>query len=259
MDKETTQRLEEFHKAAAAVADDVVYSIFPNKILELQQLIDASSDPSSPFNISHATSATDVTVYPPPGRAPSEEPDSKKRKRSADDGVNGTSAAGLTSSNDAHHARFPNLILANKHLTTVHAAVKKECEQLAELCDKVKLWVNLSMPKIEEKHHEFSNIGVQIQEEVLTELHRSQESAYNLRDAGRQDHLNRAKICSKIVKYPHIEDYTLALKEHDEKQLYVARQNLYDLRNVYAILTDILHKNMTKIRSPKGNNHSGLY
>ena len=40
----------------------------------------------------------------------------------------------------------------------------------------------------------------------------------------------------------------LALKEHDEKQLYVARQNLYDLRSIYAILTDILHKNMDKVR-----------
>ena len=103
---------------------------------------------------------------------------------------------------------------------------------------------------------------------MLSELHRSQESAYNLRDAGRQDYLTRAKICSKIMKYPHLEDYAvrviprnmsytimhfnnpsqLALKEHDEKQLYVARQNLYDLRSIYAILTDILHKNMDKVR-----------
>lgn len=45
--------------------------------------------------------------------------------------------------------------------------------------------------------------------EVLSELHRSQESAYNIRDASRQDHLHRAKICSKIVKYPHIEDYAV--------------------------------------------------
>ena len=39
----------------------------------------------------------------------------------------------------------------------------------------------------------------------------------------------------------------LALLEHDEKQLYTARQNLYDIRNVYAILTDILHKNINKV------------
>ena len=45
--------------------------------------------------------------------------------------------------------------------------------------------------------------------EVLNELHRSQESAYNLRDSARQSHLNRAKLCSKLIKYPHVEDYTV--------------------------------------------------
>jgi hypothetical protein len=41
----------------------------------------------------------------------------------------------------------------------------------------------------------------------------------------------------------------LALKEHDDKQLYIARQNLSDLRNVYAVVTDIIHKNITKVLS----------
>jgi hypothetical protein len=102
--------------------------------------------------------------------------------------------------------------------------------------------------------------------EVLSELHRAQESAYNLRDIARQDHIARAKICSKIIKYPNVQDYPvcssttgysisrvnlpnlsqLALREHDEKQLYLARQHLFDLRNVYAVVTDIIHKNIAK-------------
>lgn len=47
--------------------------------------------------------------------------------------------------------------------------------------------------------------------EVLNELHRSQESGYNMRDSIRQNHLNRAKICSKIIKYPHLEDYAVRI------------------------------------------------
>lgn len=39
----------------------------------------------------------------------------------------------------------------------------------------------------------------------------------------------------------------LALIEHDDKQLYLARQHLYDLRNVYAVLTDLIHKNISKV------------
>lgn len=45
--------------------------------------------------------------------------------------------------------------------------------------------------------------------EVLSELHRSQESGYNLRDESREGHLDRAKICSKLIKYPNIEDYAV--------------------------------------------------
>ena len=41
----------------------------------------------------------------------------------------------------------------------------------------------------------------------------------------------------------------LALKEHDEKQIYVARQNINDLLSIYAVLTDILHKNIDKVTS----------
>ncbi|KAI0720142.1 proteasome activator pa28 REG alpha/beta subunit [Fomitopsis betulina] len=253
MDKETTKKIEAFRTAAAAAAEDVVFQLFPSKILELQQLIDSTNEESSPFNMSHAAHFTNPTVYPPP--TPIEGgPDVKKRKLHPD-GTNGVVTTGLTLANDVRHAVYPNLVTANQHMDKAYAIVKKECDQLAYSCDKVKLWVNLSMPKIEDG----DNFGVQIQEEVLSELHRSQESAYNIRDASRQDHLHRAKICSKIVKYPHIEDYALALKEHDEKQIYVARQSLFDLRNVYAVLTDILHKNITKIRAPKGNNLAGMY
>jgi proteasome activator subunit 3 (PA28 gamma) len=68
-----------------------------------------------------------------------------------------------------------------------------------------------------------------------------------MRDTGRQTMLSRAKICSKIIKYPNLPDYRDALVEHDRKQLYYARQHLSDIRNIYAIVTDILHKNITKV------------
>lgn len=104
------------------------------------------------------------------------------------------------------------------------------------------------------------NFGVQIQEDVLNELSRAQESAYNLRDVARAQHFTRAKLCAKLIKYPNVEDYVvclpflcffelvyekslqISLRDHDEKQLYMARQHMYDIRNVYAILFDILQK-----------------
>jgi hypothetical protein len=42
----------------------------------------------------------------------------------------------------------------------------------------------------------------------------------------------------------------LALKEHDDKQQYLANQHLRDIRNMYATLTDVLHKNISKVGVP---------
>jgi len=137
----------------------------------------------------------------------------------------------------------------------VHGVIKKESEDLVAFTDQVRIWVALTQPKIEDG----DNFGVGIQEEVLCELNRAQESAYNIRDTTRQDHIARAKICSKLIKYPNIDDYKLALIEHDDRQLYLARRHLYDLRNVYAVITDLIHKNISKIRVPKANNSVGLY
>ncbi|KAL1951134.1 hypothetical protein VTO73DRAFT_283 [Trametes versicolor] len=215
---------------------------------DLQKLIESTREPTSPFHLSNASHLTDTAIYVQPS-APAQ-PEAKKRKLGSGEAANGASSL-----DDASHAKHPGKMVGNKHTAALHEQLKRECETLAEYCDKVKLWINLSMPRIEDG----DNFGVQIQEDVLSEIHRSQESAYNLRDAARQDYLTRAKICSKILKYPHLEDYAHALKEHDEKQLYIARQNLYDLRSIYAILTDMLHKNIEKIRTPKGNNSSGMY
>lgn len=207
-------------------------------------MIQSFDSSSSPFHPSHTSTSTDGTVYPPPDSHPSEEPPSKKRR-----------LADPIDSNAVQNGRFTSVVVSNKHISGLHAIVKRESEQLSSTVDQVKMWITLTMPKIEDG----DNFGVQIQEEVLSELHRAQESAYNLRDTARQDYLTRAKICSKLIKYPNLEDYMLALKEHDEKQIYFSRQHIIDIRNMYASLMDLIQKNITKIRVPKANNNRALY
>ncbi|PBL00476.1 proteasome activator pa28, REG alpha/beta subunit [Armillaria gallica] len=241
MDKQLTTEIEKFRAGLASSAEDIAFRIFPSKILELQEMIQSFDSSSSPFHPSHAS--TDGTVYPPPDSHSSEEPPSKKRR-----------LADPIDSNAAQNGRFTSVVVANKHISGLHAIVKRESEQLSST-DQVKMWITLTMPKIEDG----DNFGVQIQEEVLSELHRAQESAYNLRDTARQDHITRAKICSKLIKYPNLEDYMLALKEHDEKQIYFSRQHIIDIRNMYASLMDLIQKNITKIRVPKANNNRALY
>ncbi|THH06343.1 hypothetical protein EW145_g4145 [Phellinidium pouzarii] len=243
---ELSDKLRAYQDKIADRAEDIIFNVFPKKLFDLQDLVDASSDPSDPFNIANASTSTDPTVYPDPSRDQRQE--SKKRK--VIDGEGRT-----TSPNTTENARYAEHVHANKHIEGVHAQLKKECEELALLCTEVEMWLNSTMPKIEDG----DNFGVEIQEQALVELHRCQQSAYNLRDSARQHHLTRAKICSKLIKYPNVEDYTLTLKEHDEKVLYAARVDLFDLRSIYAVMINIFHKNIAKIRAPKANNSIALY
>ncbi|KAG1889522.1 proteasome activator pa28 REG alpha beta subunit [Suillus subluteus] len=247
MSKEVAKSIEDFRAKVAEAAEGIVFRVFPNKIIELTSLIESTNTDDSPYQISQAAASTDTTIYPPPSSTETNGPSSNKRKRNED------GSAAPAHLNETVNARYPELVHANKLISKLHETVKLECAQLSDSCDKVKLWVNLTMPKyvlFDISYYLGDNFGVQIQEEVLSELLRSQESAYNIRDAARQHHLARAKICSKLIKYPHIEDYTLGLKEHDEKQFFFTRQNLIDIRNVYAVLTDILHKNIAKAGFP---------
>ncbi|KAF8215976.1 proteasome activator pa28 REG alpha/beta subunit [Mycena galopus ATCC 62051] len=245
MDKDLAARLEAFQKQASVAGENIVFRVFPTK---LQDKIQSTSLPSSPYHHDHLATATDATVYPAPDPSLSNgEPQSKKRKM--DDGS-------LPSAN----ARFPGLVHANKVMGTLHATLKRECEELATLTDQVKLWISLTMPNGDNFGAQSLNIPhCSMLAEVIAELQRAQDSAFNLRDSARNDYLTRAKICAKLIKYPNVEDYTLALKEHDGNQFYLARQHLVDLRNIYAVLTDLIHKNIAKIRAPRGNNGVSLY
>ncbi|GJJ09795.1 hypothetical protein Clacol_004019 [Clathrus columnatus] len=230
MEPEVAAKIEALNKEVNDSAEEIIFKVFPRKV-ELTSLVESANDEKSPYNRSLLYHTTDTTVYPPI-EVDGPKPDTKKRKLSED-------TFSTPTSSNSWNARFTQKVLSNKHVNQ----------------DKVKLWVSLAMPKIEDG----DNFGVQIQEEVLSELHRSQESGYNLRDNARTSYLQRAKICSKLVKYPNIEDYAMALKEHDAKQLYMARQHLVDIKNIYAVLTDVIHKNIQKIRSPRGNNRTSLY
>lgn len=58
-----------------------------------------------------------------------------KKRRLTADGDSDTGAVTPTAGlNEIKQARYPNLFLANTHIATVHEIVKRECEDLADLC-----------------------------------------------------------------------------------------------------------------------------
>ncbi|KAG7098966.1 hypothetical protein E1B28_000854 [Marasmius oreades] len=146
MDSSVAAEIEKFRTDVAKNAEDIIFKTFPAKILELNKRIAtfSSNDSSTPFHPSHAKAHTDVNVYPPLCENGGNGPPSKKRKT-----TDSTSDQG-ESSDFQNGALYTPLVKANQHTRTLHESVKKECEQLAGLIDQVKLWVTLTMPRIEE-------------------------------------------------------------------------------------------------------------
>ena len=117
--------------------------------------IESMTTPESNFNESQALNGTDVTVYPEPFHS------IETKKRRLEDGT--MDVVGQPASTT--YARLPSQMVANQHLVKVHNEIKKECEELVQLIvrkvsafclapscaysdqDKIKLWVNLTMPK----------------------------------------------------------------------------------------------------------------
>lgn len=71
--------------------------------------------------------------------------------------------------------------------------------------------------------------------------------------------ISRAKIVSKVAKYPHIEDYRRAVQELDEKEFLSLWLVVCEVRNRYSSLHDIVIKNLEKLKKPRSSNTDSLY
>ena len=119
--------------------------------------------------------------------------------------------------------------------------------RIMEETNLLKMWVTYMIPKIEDGN----NFGVSIQEDALGEVASAEtESATHFYEISRY-YSFRAKLVSKVVKYPHIDDYRRAVEELDEKQFVSLRLTLVEIRNRYATLHDVISKNLVKIKKPR--------
>ena len=63
-------------------------------------------------------------------------------------------------------------------------------------------------------------------------------------------------IDEQLCKFPDIEDFERCIYETDEKEFMNLRISCVDLRSNYAIIFDMITKNMEKLRKPRGENHA---
>ena len=143
----------------------------------------------------------------------------------------------------------------NEPLCEMIKIVKPIIRKLVEDSNLLKMWISFMIPKIEDGN----NFGVSIQEDTLAEIQAVESEAAAFFDQISRYFLSRAKVVSKVAKYPHIEDYRRAVVELDEKEYLSLWLVVCEVRNRYSSLHDIVIKNMEKLKKPRSSNTESLY
>ncbi|OWF39357.1 proteasome activator complex subunit 3-like [Mizuhopecten yessoensis] len=243
------EKVSDFKEKFKTDGDHLVQDVFPNKILELEELFQTMclskvTDMHCDLNIP----VPDPILFS--NDNDSGEPQSKKRKsdndhQNSENNVSGTPVMVL-----------PNgAVPCNKKLVVLSERMKPLIWELIDHANLLKMWIAFLIPKIEDGN----NFGVSIQEDTMGEARQVESEAASYLEQVSRYFITRAKLVSKVAKYPHISDYRQAVKELDEKGFISLRLICCELRNHYASLHDLVLKNMDKIKKPRNANAQSLY
>uniref|UniRef100_A0A452DW54 Proteasome activator complex subunit 3 n=1 Tax=Capra hircus TaxID=9925 RepID=A0A452DW54_CAPHI len=243
VDQEVKLKVDSFRERITSEAEDLVANFFPKKLLELDSFL---KEPI--LNIHDLTQIHSDMNLPVPDPI---------LLTNSHDGLDGVSVLYFSLCSEAIGVFvMPNgMLKSNQQLVDIIEKVKPEIRLLIEKCNTVKMWVQLLIPRIEDGN----NFGVSIQEETVAELRTVESEAASYLDQISRYYITRAKLVSKIAKYPHVEDYRRTVTEIDEKEYISLRLIISELRNQYVTLHDMILKNIEKIKRPRSSNAETLY
>ncbi|XP_042247691.1 proteasome activator complex subunit 3-like [Thunnus albacares] len=247
---ELKAQVETFRAQITSEAEHLVASVFPQKLLELDNFL---KEPIlNVTDLKEIHSEIKFKVPEPILFTNSHDGlDTNTKKRKLEDGVADENWQGGTKT----LVMPEGMMKCNTKLMDLIERVKPEIRTLIEKCNTVKMWVQLLIPRIEDGN----NFGVSIQEETVAELRTVESEAASYLDQISRYYITRAKLVSKIIKYPHVEDYRRTVSEIDEKEYISLKIIVSELRNQYVTLHDMILKNIEKIKKPRSCNSEALY
>lgn len=187
-------------------AENLIVIEFPQKIVKLNELLETErffkeknlkevyQDLNIPVPAAVVLDGADGNAVEP----------GTKRARVEVDNVTGTKVMALPT----------GIVKCNAYITDLIEIVKPIIRELVEDSNLLKMWISFLIPKIEDGN----NFGVSIQEDTLAEIQSVESEAAAFFDQISRYFISRAKVVSKVAKYPHIADYRRAVQELDEKE-----------------------------------------
>lgn len=245
---DTAKKVQEYKDTLIKKAEDLIIKGFPETIVKLNDML--ATPEFAERNFTDVYQDLNIPVPDPidlnntDGDKGDGEPGAK-RARVDLSSVSGTKVMAL-----------PNgRVQCNTPICELIKVVKPVIRALVEDSNLLKMWISFMIPKIEDGN----NFGVSIQEDTLAEIQSVETEAAAFFDQISRYFVSRAKVVSKVAKYPHIDDYRRAVQELDEKEFLSLWLVLSEVRNRYCSLHDIVIKNMEKLKKPRSSNAESLY
>lgn len=235
--------MQEYKDALIKKAEDLIVVGFPAKIVELNTLL--STNEFAERSFTDVYQDLNINIPEPVLTNNDDDQPPAKRSRVEASDVIGTKVMILPTGS----------VKCNAPICDIIKVVKPVIRSLVEDSNLLKMWISFMIPKIEDGN----NFGVSIQEDTLAEIQSVESEAAAFFDQISRYFISRAKVVSKVAKYPHIEDYRRAVQEMDEKEFLSLWLVLSEVRNRYCSLHDIVMKNMEKLKKPRSSNAEHLY
>uniref|UniRef100_A0A1A9ULL9 Proteasome activator PA28 C-terminal domain-containing protein n=1 Tax=Glossina austeni TaxID=7395 RepID=A0A1A9ULL9_GLOAU len=248
MPSDTIAKVQDYKDSLIKKAEQLITQGFPEKIVQLNELLATPMFYERKFSDVHQDLnipvPDPVLVNNNDGGDGIDKP-SAKRARTEPPLVSGVKVMYLPTGS----------VPCNAPLCEMIKIVKPIIRKLVEDSNFLKMWISFMIPKIEDGN----NFGVSIQEDTLAEIQTVETEAAAFFDQISRYFLSRAKVVSKVAKYPHIDDYRRAVVELDEKEYLSLWLVVCEVRNRYSSLHDIVTKNMEKLKKPRSSNAEHLY
>jgi len=230
---EAVTKTKEFHEKLKVDAENVIFQTFPERIVHLYELLNMTEHRIPASFIEYKFEVPCIKI------------DEIEN--------NNICAEEENPSRDAIPAP-QTLVPSNKNVSEIFEIFKPNFLQLVKDSRAIKMWITLSVPKIEDG----DNFGVSVQKNVLSMLQEVEEATLTYFGKVTSYYDRRGKLVAKLVKYPFIEDYRVAVEELDEKQYTEIILCIHDIYFCYTLLYDVIVKNFEKIKNPRPSNGDSM-
>ncbi|XP_051537775.1 proteasome activator complex subunit 1-like [Myxocyprinus asiaticus] len=238
MSPASKKQVDGFAQKITKEAEQLLSNFFPEKIAEMDNLLQGSY------------SLKDLSVIKAPLEIPIPDPakeELKRKKKEEKEAKEGKKSGAKEEEEDEGPPCGP--IACNETVEKLIKQIKPEIQTVQECLNTVSIWLQLLIPRIEDGN----NFGVSVQEKVFELLTNTRTKIEGFQTQISKYYSERGDAVAKASKQPHVGDFRQLVHELDQHQYCELRIVVLEIRNTYAVLYDVITKNLDKIKKPRGD------